>query len=421
MPRNMDDDGHMDNSAYNTIVEDIPEYGNVYMLSELSAVYYALIEEVDMQLEKILHALGDATNNTLIVFTSDHGEMLGAHGRREKNTFYEESSHVPLLFSYPGVIGERTIVDDLASHLDVFATILDYVGAPELDNSDGQSLRPMIEHKEISHTYDQDVVVGEWDFRKPLGDSSEDLDRAIDDRPSYLIRKGSFKLMIQKLASSTELDMMFNLDSDPFEVTNLLGKNGMSASNATISKAEHLRCLLLDWMGRLDGSVGYYSDPAANYGEGMGDIIEVRNRQSWWPIGFWVSDSIIQFGTVGWNGQDDYVRNEYLYLGTRNDGDVVVVTNITVTGPDASFFRVDSTSITLQFQDCYALKISFVAALGIWVEREYNATVVLSGDGFEDRTIQLLMPNRGTPAIPLWNGEDINGLFQRNNHFLPPP
>jgi hypothetical protein len=399
VPKNMENDGHMDNSAYDTIVDDIPEYGNPDMLREWTALYYALIEEVDAQIGRLLHTLGDDANNTLVIFTSDHGEMLGAHGRRDKNTFYEESSRVPLAFSYPGVIEEGTVVDDLASHLDVFATILDYIGAAELDNSDGQSLRNMIERREISQTYDEDVVVAEWDFRKPIGDQLSGLDRTIDDRPSYMVRKDTYKLMMQKLATSTELDMMFHLESDPFEVNNLLGRNGMSADDTTISKAEHLRCLLLDWMERFDGSVGYYSNPAANFEEGSGDMNEIRNRQSWRQIGFWVSDSTMEFGKVGWNGQD-YVRNEYLYLGTRND-EVVVVTSISLTGDDASFFRVDTTSIPLRFRDCHALKISFVAHGDMWTEREFNAAVILTGIGIEEKIIQLHVQNLGAPDAEL--------------------
>jgi hypothetical protein len=92
--------------------------------------------------------------------------------------------------------------------------------------------------------------------------------------------------MMQKLAASQQLDMMFDLDADPYELSNLVGLNGITASNSTIIQAEHMRCLLLNWMTRLDGSVGYYSDPAANYGQGNGDISEIRDRQSWNAIGF---------------------------------------------------------------------------------------------------------------------------------------
>ena len=124
---------------------------------------------------------------------------------------------------------------------------------------------------------------------------------------------------MQKLAASQRLDMMFDLDEDPYELNNLVGLNGMTAANSTIIQAEHMRCLLLDWMTRLDGSVGYYSDPAANYGQGKGDISEIRDRQSWTAIGFWTSASdtgVMEMGKVSWTG-DAYVRHDWLYMGTR--------------------------------------------------------------------------------------------------------
>ena len=77
---------------------------------------------------------------------------------------------------------------------------------------------------------------------------------------------------------------MFDLDDDPYELNNLVGLNGMTAANSTIIQAEHMRCLLLDWMTRLDGSVGYCSDPAANYGQGNGDV------RATMPIPFCVQD-----------------------------------------------------------------------------------------------------------------------------------
>jgi membrane-anchored protein YejM (alkaline phosphatase superfamily) len=116
--------------------------------------------------------------------------------QREKNNFYEESSKVPLLMSFPGVIFP-SVVEDSVTHLDVFATVLDYIGATEMDNSDGTSLRPLIEVQsdKINAEYDQGVAIGEWDFRKPLLSDASTLERTIDDRPSFMVRKGSYKLM----------------------------------------------------------------------------------------------------------------------------------------------------------------------------------------------------------------------------------
>jgi hypothetical protein len=94
-------------------------------------------------------------------------------------------------------------------------------------------------------------------------------------RSTLMIRKGPYKLMLHKMASSHRLDMLINLTADPYELNNLVGEKGMTGDDDILSKAEHLRCLLLESMRRMDGNVGYYSDPTGNFGEGDSDITEV--------------------------------------------------------------------------------------------------------------------------------------------------
>ena len=88
-------------------------------------------------------------------------------------------------------------------HPQLFSTILDYAEAGEYDKSDGQSLRPFIERHETNVDFDEDVVFAEWDFRKPpagwgyrkmLELEDAELDRDIDDRPAYLVRKGNVSI-----------------------------------------------------------------------------------------------------------------------------------------------------------------------------------------------------------------------------------
>jgi len=166
---------------------------------------------------------------------------------------------------------------------------------------------------------------------------------------------------MQKLATSQKLDMMFDLDSDPFELNNLLGLNALTASDSTIIQAEHMRCLLLDWMTRLNGEIGYFSDPLNNYGEGSGDISEIRARQSWKTTGFWTSASdtgVLEMGKVAWTGEA-FVRHEWLYIGTRLD-QTIAVQSITVSGSDASLFSIDA-NLPIEFglNSCVAIRVSF--------------------------------------------------------------
>mmetsp|Transcript_3482 Transcript_3482/g.8276 ORF Transcript_3482/g.8276 Transcript_3482/m.8276 type:complete len:1163 (-) Transcript_3482:200-3688(-) len=386
VPRNLDDD--LKDSNYASIRNRIPEYGDLDKVQELTAIYYALVEEVDAEVGAILAALErEQANNTLIVFTADHGEMLGSHGKREKSNFYEEASKIPLMFSFPGMIKEGTVIDEKVSNLDIFATILDYINATELDGSDGTSLRPMIENRVINEERDQDVAFGEWDFRMPTNPGSDTLSRRIDDRPTNLVRKGSYKLMLHKSSTSDEFDMMFDLSSDPFEMNNLIGMNGMTANDETVSKAEHMRCLLLEWMKRLDGADRYFSDPGNNYFEGDGDITEIWRRQSWNEIGFWVSDTVIPFGRMAYDGTQ-YVRHEWIYMGTRMPG-LVSVTSITIMGSDAAFFQVDRDSANIEFGDCIPIRVTFTSQEDVPSDRNLDAYLVISAEGSETKYVQL--------------------------------
>lgn len=198
-----------------------------YMISE----YYGLIKELDDWIGKITDKLEEAgvAENTLIIFTSDHGEMLGAHGMREKNVFYEESAHIPLIIRNPGEIKTNTQVNGYVSNVDLFATIMDYLKLGDRP-SDGKSLRGLIEGTDMEHGK---FVVTEWDYR---GDVS----------PNYMIVKEGWKMLIPKTATSQVIDALYNLNEDPHEMHNLIGKN--PNSNRYTAKVEELREDILTWL-----------------------------------------------------------------------------------------------------------------------------------------------------------------------------
>jgi len=164
-----------------------------------------------------------------VIFTSDHGEMLGAHGLREKNIFYEESSHIPLMIRLPGEIESKTTVDGYVSSIDLFATILDYMDMDE-QPSDGISLRGLVEGSDTDHG---EYVVTEWNYRGDIA-------------PNYMIVKGGWKLMIPYSKSSTVINAMYDLSNDPHEMDNLLGSN--PERELYEERAEELRKCLLEWL-----------------------------------------------------------------------------------------------------------------------------------------------------------------------------
>lgn len=100
--------------------------------------------------------------------------------------------------------------------MDVFSTVLDYLNAGHLDDSDGHSLRPRIEGKLYNaERYEDVVVVAELGRRVPL--NSNMLSGELGSEPNFMVRHGDYKPIIPKLASSSIPDMLFNLKRDPLE------------------------------------------------------------------------------------------------------------------------------------------------------------------------------------------------------------
>jgi choline-sulfatase len=117
-------------------------------LGTYASLYYGLVAEVDHWVGRILGALDKAglAENTLVLFLSDHGEMLGEHSRVSKMVFYEASIRVPLLARLPGRIPGGRKVTAPATGADVAPTILDYCNIGRPPEMHGRSLRAAIEN-----------------------------------------------------------------------------------------------------------------------------------------------------------------------------------------------------------------------------------------------------------------------------------
>jgi arylsulfatase A-like enzyme len=115
----------------------------------------------------------------------------------------------------------RSTVPTTVSQLDLFSTILDYLGAPSsLDRSDGSSLRRHIENTSYNKWYDESVVVAEDDNRIPR--TATKMTKA-DKYPSIAIRRGKYKLITFQSAESTSIDMLYNLEQDPYVLEGISG------------------------------------------------------------------------------------------------------------------------------------------------------------------------------------------------------
>jgi arylsulfatase A-like enzyme len=205
-----------------------PRYSDPEKVRHFIAAYYGLVKEVDDWVGEILDRLDEhgLTDNTLVIFVSDHGEMLGSHGMTSKNIFYEESVHVPFLMRLPGAIAAGTRIKSPVSTRDIFPTVLDYLGQPPQEGLNSDSLRSVIEGRE-----ERDFVVSEW--------------REDANVPTYMIRSGDWKLLISKIPDADSIDALYNLNDDPHELHNLLFE-GMPESHARV--AADLKDKLLSWL-----------------------------------------------------------------------------------------------------------------------------------------------------------------------------
>jgi len=172
------------------------------------AAYWALVARMDIMIGQMIQALhdNDLADNTLIIYSSDHGEQVGEHGLWWKQTFYEDSVRVPLVMSWPGTLPQGARCDRVVSQLDLNATMLDALDCPPLPNSPGRSLLPLLADADTPW---EDVAFSEFclDLAGAGGPFPEDGVR------QRMVRRGPWKLIYYHGYPC----QLFNLEEDPRE------------------------------------------------------------------------------------------------------------------------------------------------------------------------------------------------------------
>ncbi len=219
-----------ENSPYapEKIIEPYNEHEKVqYMVAN----YYAFVTEIDDWIGKILDKMDalNLTENTLLVFVSDHGEMLGAHGMRGKFNFYEESVRVPFLIRYPNKFKGGQTITNPVSTLNIFPTVLEYAGLKDIP-TDGYSLKGVMEGTEQPK---YDFAISEWSWKN-------------EKVPSIMIRTENWKLMTTHREGGINVEALYDLKNDPSEMNNLLGSNPERFKYKEIS--EEMRSKLLKYL-----------------------------------------------------------------------------------------------------------------------------------------------------------------------------
>ncbi|MDI2036290.1 arylsulfatase [Paenarthrobacter nitroguajacolicus] len=220
-------------------------YGKIpdHVVHRARAGYYGLMAQIDLQVNRIKESLADfgLHDNTVIAFTSDHGEMMGDHHMFRKAVPYEGSARVPFIISNSPSAQQAargTVVDHVVELRDIMPTLLDLAGLPIPDSVDGESLARLVRGENTEAV--RDVLHGEHVYW------GQNLHWLTDGHHKYIWGSGE----------GTE--ELFNLDADPQERYNL---------------AEAPDCLgeLLTWRQRMvetlrDREEGYVIDGALTPG-----------------------------------------------------------------------------------------------------------------------------------------------------------
>ena len=183
-------------------------------MQRATAAYYGMVETIDDQYHTLLDALTHAGQNLddwIIIYTSDHGEMLGEHGIWEKQKFYEASARVPLIIRYPKRFAPRQ-VDENVNLCDLFATLCELTDTPETGTLDSRSLVPLMAgdsagwyNETISQFGDMNLMIKQDALKYQYYDRSPMLAQRFPDREQ-----------------PDPSEVLFDLAADPHERSNVI-------------------------------------------------------------------------------------------------------------------------------------------------------------------------------------------------------
>lgn len=175
--------------------------------SQIWTKYFGLVSLLDDEVGRVLDALKQKGiyDKAIIIFTADHGEMLGSHSLWQKMCMYEESARVPLMIKFPsGFHPANRSIDEKVSLIDVWPTLIDYLKISNAGNVDGRSLMPLI----ANTNRNRGPVFIQYDGNGAYGNNQ----RCVVD--------GKWKLIVDSFKDEYYLEL-YNLVQDPEERENL--------------------------------------------------------------------------------------------------------------------------------------------------------------------------------------------------------
>jgi arylsulfatase A-like enzyme len=180
---------------------------------QMMAYYYALVTHIDAEVGKLVAHLDQLGfgDDTVLAFISDHGEMLGDHHTVEKRLFYEASSRVPCLLSWPGGLPKGFTVTTPFGGVDLMPTLLDLAGVSFDHPVDGRSVADAIvkgEQPELAPVFSE---IASRDGIRSLSTAPEELAARV------MVRDGDWKYVWNRMF----MDELYDMEADPNEMKNL--------------------------------------------------------------------------------------------------------------------------------------------------------------------------------------------------------
>jgi arylsulfatase A-like enzyme len=195
-----------------TLLSKSGTYPEDFYHSATLGYYYGLVSQIDYNIGRILDELDDLglTDNTIVVYTADHGEMMAEHGAWTKGkTAYEAQIRIPFILSFPGLFTKEKKSSELVGSIDLLPTLLDAANLKIPDNIDGSSLLPLIQGK-----------VKKWrDYMFSEHGSSSNTTQ-------IMTRSKTHKYVLFRTAGLTEHEQLFDMQADPWEMNNLIDDAG---------------------------------------------------------------------------------------------------------------------------------------------------------------------------------------------------
>lgn len=190
------------------------------LVAQIRASYYGLIGETDHHIGRLLDVLEETgqTEDTLVVSTVDHGELLGDHGLLGKESFLDPAFHIPLILRVPGEPRPGGRVEAFTEAVDLLPTVLDWLGRPLPGQCDGRSLLPLTRGPAPADW--RQAAFWEFDFREPVTGAAEAALGLPSEACNLAVLRGArFKYV--HFAGLPPL--LFDLAEDPFETRDLAG------------------------------------------------------------------------------------------------------------------------------------------------------------------------------------------------------